>query len=396
MTGAGADRSSSRAPGLEASNPLDLTPEEIAQYRLAGLDLNKQVPSIKNFPHAPLPREISDAETTARKLKRKRKRKRTGGGEEQEDGEEEEGQEEGDVQSDGAHHLRSLQNILLRCLDQGDIPRASKAWALMIRSEDATGAPFDIRQNGWWLVGAEILARQGEKGRRRTTRDGYDTSDSESEFEHVPDNAQTAMPDVEARWGSAAGLELVKDYFTGLLVDWSLEEQLAESAAPTRVGPEGGVKAQNVYSAMFNYEIYGVQMNQKEALVKLDTTPATSDDEEEVPSQARDTLWTQREAIRRKTLKAAELIATRMDNLLQGGEFLASAAFLKLRGNLELYIADLSVPVVFGDEEEMEVDDSASEIMKSERSNRLREHEHGLAAQKAGREKAQKFFEKID
>ncbi|KAH9221398.1 hypothetical protein DL95DRAFT_382293, partial [Leptodontidium sp. 2 PMI_412] len=41
-----------------ATNPLSLTPLEIAQYQLAGLELDEELPEVKGFPHRALPQSF--------------------------------------------------------------------------------------------------------------------------------------------------------------------------------------------------------------------------------------------------------------------------------------------------------------------------------------------------
>jgi hypothetical protein len=104
-----------------STNPLSLTPAEIAQYRLAGLELNEDLPGfgpngVKDFPHRALPERDADINVSVK---------------------------EKDPTSKGAErgphlriqHLSVLTTILHRCLLEGDIPRATRAWSLLLRME---------------------------------------------------------------------------------------------------------------------------------------------------------------------------------------------------------------------------------------------------------------------
>ena len=48
-------------------------------------------------------------------------------------------------------HLSALTTVLHRCLGEGDIARAKRAFGMLTRAQDV-----DIRRGGLWAVGAEI------------------------------------------------------------------------------------------------------------------------------------------------------------------------------------------------------------------------------------------------
>lgn len=366
----------SRSPssGLDPAitNPLSLTPNEVAQYRTAGLRLDEQLPPVQDWPHRPLPRGKSNLQTTVEKEKSKTEPHLR------------------------VHHIGVLTTVLHRCLNQGDIPRASKAWALLLRTQ-IDGKAVDIRTSGYWCKGAELLVRSGEKlVRRRTTRDGYDTSDEESQNEADSDD-EVIEEDVERRWGTVIGLEQAKDYYERLILQYPYKRQFHDT-----------VTALDFYPAMFGCEIYGVQFTQQEALRNLDASGDMSQDrEDDVDSDDGGILsweemrirrkherdWNRREEIRRSTLQAAEIIAIRMDALMAGPPYSDSHILQRLRGNLALYVGDLNVPTSFGDEEDEE--DDGNDASRSGRFERQVQRQRSLDLQREERERAGKCFAKI-
>lgn len=358
-------------PGLDPAitNPLSLTPDEVAQYRVAGLRLDQQLPSVRNWPHRSLPRKKSNSElpVTEKDTPTNKPHLRV-------------------------HHLGVLATVLHRSLLQGDIPRASRAWALLLRTQ-IDGKGVDIRTSGYWGIGAELLIREGEKlDRRRTTRDGYDSSDEESQSEDPSEGQiEIAEESGERRWGTVAGLEQAKDYYERLILQYPYKRQFPNT-----------VMALDFWPAMFSCEIYGVQYTQKEALRALETFDEMSQDEAEHDSvgeilsweerrtrRKEEINWNRREEVRRNTLKAAELIAARMDEMMSGPPYSDSHVLHRLRGMLALYVGDLSVPALFRDEEDNSYD------VRSQQLERKIQRQRGLQIQAEEREKARKAFAKI-
>ena len=119
-----------------STNPLSLTPAEIAQYRLAGLELDDELPDqgvdgVKGFPHRALP-ILSDAKEA--KAKREREKGKEVAREDEDDTDVTSRQDYAGMEhksiGPGLHlrHMSVLTTILHRCLLAGDIPRASRAW----------------------------------------------------------------------------------------------------------------------------------------------------------------------------------------------------------------------------------------------------------------------------
>lgn len=427
---------SSAAPGPSglpsaSTNPLSLSPDEVYQYRVAGLELDQELPSksVPGFPHRCLPPSFPLAARIDIAV--------------QTDGEESE-VEAGHFRAERrAPHLRMqhlgvLTTILHRCLLEGDIPRAGRAWAMLLRAQ-INGEGIDTRSSGYWGIGAELLIR-GDKtparGRRVLGKD-----DSESLESSVEDNKEDeeAEPmkvenheESERQWGSASGLEKAKDYYERLILQHPYKRQYHDS-----------VNSLDFWPAMLGCEIYGIQFEQDEGLRKVAaevesddvaiTDNSESEDENMVMDDTgtyfaahqlketrrrerkRETIWKRREEIRQTALIASEKVAAKMDRLMATPPFSDSHVLQRLRGMLALYIGDLSVPALPASDEEDEAEDydnesadgtgirmgnrwasASKEVAEKRFLEHLRraEHERGLVRQAEERARARKAFEK--
>ncbi|TVY38417.1 Dehydrogenase [Lachnellula occidentalis] len=403
--------------GLPAAstNPLSLTPDEIAQYRLAGLDLNEEIPSVPGWPHRGLPGEKSWFTPGVKAKERDGKGKGKLGADDLED--EERANKTGPVQETNCplqgpklrmQHLSVLTAVLQRCLLEGDIPRASRAWAMLIRAQVA-GAGMDIRSSGYWGIGAELLIRSGEiKARNRFHAD--EDSDYEADDE---DNLVDRDRELnEEAWGSRDGLEKAKAYFERLILQYPYKRQF-----------HGSVSALDFWPAMVSCEIYGIQHELKQTLKMIsraeekDEDEDASDSDSDVFSDAESHVsdedggaaaieqrrrdrkrwrkaekrWTQKDEARQIALLASENIAGRMDELMTSPPFSDSQTLLRLRGMLALYIGDLSVPAMPIREDEEGNDTDRRFLIRQ----RISDHERGKRSLGEEQSKARKLFKRI-
>lgn len=400
-----------------ATNPLSLTTLEIAQYQLAGLELYEELPEVKGFPHKALPQSFG---------LRDKKGKRRGRGDvenldieaEELKGEEEGAQEEEERISRGPwlrnQHLSVLTTILHRCLGEGDIQRASRAWAMLLRMQ-ISGKGIDIRSTGYWELGAGLLVRSFDKKKKYSY-------DDESDVEEEPAMEEDAGG--ERRWGSKEGLELANRYYERLMLEFPYNRQFQRS-----------VSALDFWPAMVGCEIYGVQIEQKEGLRKVEKQEAKDDEddgsgeesldsdgdiEEEDPEEdvfainqrrkekirqkRAEKRWVERDEVRRTALLASQKIAAKLDEVMTIPPYADSHNLLRLRGMLALYVGDLSVPAM-----PLEQDEKQPAVRKSLRlggldknterrflyRQRIAEHERGQTIQRTERERAAKLFGRI-
>ncbi|OBT45430.1 hypothetical protein VE00_04599 [Pseudogymnoascus sp. WSF 3629] len=344
---------SSPAPSVNldyvTSNPLSLNADETRQYRAAGLELDKELPSktYTGFPHRNLPweagfatddedREASKAELSAA---------------------EERGSKPSHLK---VRHLGVLTAILQRCLAEGDIPRASKAWALLLRAQ-VGGKGVDLRSTGYWSLGAELLIRRGEQ----LAASGTSREDDIEETQPLdPQDSGTAP------WGTTEGLERAKDYYARLILQHPYKRQYSTATS-----------ALDFWPAMLSCEVYGIQSKQLQSLHQLAMRESDSNNEpasdhedslsdedsdhsgdgslgatqEEVyfarrsKRESRATqrqqlrIWKKKEEVRMHARTAAEKVAARMDEIMTTPPFVDSHILHRLRGYLALYIGDLSI-----------------------------------------------------
>ena len=392
-------------PRSASTNPLSLTPAEIAQYKLAGLRLDEEIPNFRDFPHRPLP--------TKKLRKRTRKGKEaavaatdSSAGENTED----ERAYKKKSPSLRMQHLGVLTAILHKCLMDGDIPRATRAFAMLIRLQFG-GHSVDIRSSGYWGIGAELLVRRMDKPNK----------DSEIEEGGEPTTDKSS----QRRWGTKEGLDRAKDYYERLILQYPYNRQFGHA-----------VSAIDFWPAMLGCEIYGIQLEQRDRLAQIEVAEEQgSDDDEEIPADEEDESfnesidddgiisfsekrktrrrriraekhWQERENIRHTTLKASEVLAARMKELMNPPPYSDNHALLRLRGMLALYIGDLSVPTPHPDDEELEDEElSPSQNLRSRRGKNAEDRSLGLERSIAivqGKRKreqeqarAKKFFAKI-
>ncbi|TVY42630.1 Dehydrogenase [Lachnellula subtilissima] len=398
--------------GLPAAstNPLSLTPDEIAQYRLAGLDLNEEIPSVPGWPHRGLPGDkqwfTPDVKTKEKDGKGKLRAEDVE--EEEEDNKAVPVQETNRGPKLRMQHLSVLTAVLQRCLLEGDILRARRAWALLIRAQVA-GAGMDIRSSGYWGIGAELLIRSGEsKARNRFHADG--DSDYEADDEDNLNDRDRELN--EEGWGSKDGLQRAKAYFERLILQYPYKRQF-----------HGSVSALDFWPAMVSCEIYGIQHELKQSLKRIaraeekDENEDGSDSDSDVFEDAESHVseedgdaatieqrrtdkrswrkaekrWAQKDDARQNALLASESIAGRMDELMTSPPFSDSHTLLRLRGMLALYIGDLSVPAMPILEDEEGNDTDRRFLIRQ----RISDHERGKRSLDEEQSKARKLFKKV-
>lgn len=399
-----------------STNPLSLTPAEIAQYKLAGLALNKEIPGKeRGFPHRALP------EKALRGVRRREVH-----------GEESSGAEEGFARKEGrnedeekkrergpglrSQHLSVLTAILHKCLLAGDIPRASRAWALLIRAE-VGGHAVDIRGSGYWGIGAELLIRStGASRNDQESGSIEEVGDISKESDGDVEPGSKMVGDEERRWGTREGLKRAKNYYERLILQYPYKRWFHDS-----------VTALDFWPAMVGCEIYGIQWEQKDGLRKIAQREEQSDDsdgssisedsgtddegggkEQSIRLRRRqrkeEQIWQEKESIRKNSLVESEEIARRLDGLMNTLPYSDSHAILRLRGMLALYIGDLSVPTRPIDADRGDDDEGRNGRLgiggrETERRflirQRVIEHERGKKKQAEERERARELFSRI-
>lgn len=147
-------------------NPLSHSPDTLRQLAVAGLSPEDELPSLLHpgFPHKPLPPATSSRKRRSAQSQSQSQSQTQahGNGELDSDGRDA-GVGSRQSEQGGRHylarirHLNTMTAIMHRCLRDGDMPRAKRALGLLLRTRDV-----DIRLDNLWVIGSEILMRDGE------------------------------------------------------------------------------------------------------------------------------------------------------------------------------------------------------------------------------------------
>ncbi|KAI4866256.1 hypothetical protein F4820DRAFT_263503 [Hypoxylon rubiginosum] len=375
----GWDQPSSHLPS-DSINPHSYSPDTLRQLAVAGLEPEDDIPSATYplFPHKPLPSE--------------RWRERRGGrriplAEEEGNGDDGEGggaaakradNVTAKQHSDRLRHLGALTAVVHRCLAEGDIARAKRAFGLLVRTKDV-----DVRLAGFWAVGSEILMRD-------------DGEDQQQPSPHV---------DHPRRWGTPANVDKVRDYLETLI-----------QLHPHDVHRPHLTSALDFWPALFGVEIYSLDAELRGALRRLRASEEEENNEDDgggmaygedgeddyERQQRREAARAARDEMRLDARDAAERVARRMDQTMEIAAFGAHRELLRLRGNLSLYVADLCLPSRLVDEddnddsraEEEELSPHRIEDVLRERAESAEEYS-ALSRRREELEKARGFFRKI-
>lgn len=333
-----------------ARSSVLLTPDEAHQYRIAGHSMDKELPGGK-FPHAVASTDKVGKITQSRI--------------DTELAELNPPVYVPNARRNHLHlrHLAVITTILHRCLMEGDYIRAGRAWGLLLR-DDFGSHPIDVRTEGRWGIGAEILLWGDE-------------------------NSQESNPDRKRRWFSREGFEKARAYYDRLILQYPFRKTAPHALSPL-----------HFYPAMFGLWIATAQ---EESQVAREAESDTySDDEEDFSMENRDDASFQgRENGKRiqmtrkargKELSEAQQIATQMDELLVSFPFSDSYELLNLRGMVSQWIADLHVSSVSADDDDRSFDDDGDISMEDPELNM--EKRRAMERKAAEARKAQLFFDR--
>lgn len=297
-------------------NPLSHSPGVVAQFAVAGLSETDENPSqrIRDFPHrgsssneafsieaeSDEDPETEGDEAARPKSKKSKSRKRGG-------------------------HFDVLLQSIHYFLDRGEIPKASRAYGLILQLRPS-GLLVDVRHHDLWAMGAEILMREGEDTSRQ------DDGSHENQLKSTK------------RWGRAANMSKVKAYFDTLIQQHPYDYKTPKV-----------VSALDFWIALFSCEIYNTHT---EHILAIDRLESEIDEESRRESFGNDESIASDETDNveaRKLLKKDELrvqalsimkdITKRMDVLMQDMPYSRNQHYLRLHAMASFYIADLLIPI---------------------------------------------------
>ena len=286
-----------------------LTPDERSQYRIAGQPSDHSPPT-NPFPHAPQPKLDDPPDTkhgTSHRLANLDPPIYV---------------PSPDARNLPLHqqHLGALTALLHRALSEGDFARAGRALSLILRDEIG-GNPLDIRAEGRWGVGAEVLLRQG-------THIDYSKNKSSTARANSVENLRKSERG-SPTWFTRKGFEDAKKYYERLIVQYPFHKLYP-----------GAVSALDFYPAMFGLWIYVVHEESK-----FNNEPPEESSVSEM-SHAEDSMLPETRppfdlALKQRTLEQAREIAIRMDSCMTTIPYSDDVELIRLRGMVALWIADL-------------------------------------------------------
>lgn len=238
------------------------------------------------------------------------------------------------------HHLAVLTTILHRCLLESDYARASRAWSLLLRSR-IDGKPVEIRRDGRWGIGAEILLQRHH---------GHPSANKKISDQDNGQDKETSQDTIEPLF-TEEGFRSAREYYERLILQYSEKGRAQKSA----------VNATKFYPAMFSLWIYEVCERIKRAKLDLDqdtsspsTSPQIPHDESFDPDISLDMQYDRQSRLAKNReeqlaqinameLAGAREIAERLDRLLSSPPYDNDVNILELRGMVHVWIGDLLV-----------------------------------------------------
>ena len=214
-------------------------------------------------------------------------------------------------------HLAALMAVLHGCLMAGDYLRAGRAWGMLLRAE-TYGHTMDVRTYGRWGIGAEILLfRDAQRFQQpHSQTDGAEASNDQSTADYL----QAALG--PSSLFSIEGFRKARAYYERLILQY-----------PYRKTMPNAVSSLHFYPAMFSLWIYAVQSEHTAML----SNPRASRPDIDSVGEGED----QETRIRHATSRSASEIATHLDELLVSPPYSDQASLWRLRGMVDLWIADL-------------------------------------------------------
>lgn len=280
-------------------------------------------------------------------------------------------------------HLDNLTAILHQCMLRGDWERASRTWGLILRTE-VQGRGVDVRQNGRWLIGAELLMRRNQTLEQRQVRPPSSSS-ADSNIQRSDDDDDAVLPVIPDE-----SFKMARDYYERLILQYPYLQR----------APHSAINAVAMYPALFNVWMYEVQSRADRARRKIGMPPDSSEhDHIASPGEPRDDDEVERKngftKIRNQELQQAVSIAQRMDELMLNPPYDNSTELLDQRGNLALWLSEMHrdmSKIYLESLSGTSSDDDGPPINRYEYRASKRWHEQEA---KKEREKAKKIFQQL-
>ncbi|KAK4499515.1 hypothetical protein PRZ48_010030 [Zasmidium cellare] len=223
-------------------------------------------------------------------------------------------------------HLDNLTAVLHQCMLRGDWERASRTWGLILRTE-VQGRGIDVRQNGRWLVGAELLMRRNQTLEQRQVRPPSSSS-ADSNLQRSDDGDDALLPVIPDE-----GFKMARGYYERLILQYPYLQR----------APHSAINALAIYPALFNVWMYEVQSRADRARRKIGVSSQLDPEHDPGHDDQNDEVERKKgfNQIRNQELQQAVPIAQRMDELMLNPPYDNSSELLEQRGHLALWLSEM-------------------------------------------------------
>lgn len=280
-------------------------------------------------------------------------------------------------------HLDNLTAVLHQCMLRGDWERASRTWGLILRTE-IQGRGIDVRQNGRWLIGAELLMRRNQTLEQRQVRPPSSSS-ADSNVQRGESDDDAVLPVI-----SDEGFKMARDYYERLILQYPYLQR----------APHSAINALAIYPAVFNVWMYEVQSRADRERRKIGVAPDSSESEihSRLGESNENDAAEQKKGfnqIKNQELQQAIPIAQRMDELMLNPPYDNSTELLDMRGNLALWLSEMHrdmSKIYLESLSSTSSDDDGPPINRYEFRSSKRWHEQEA---KKERKKAKKIFDQL-
>lgn len=225
-------------------------------------------------------------------------------------------------------HLAAVLAILHKCLLQGEYVRASRAWALLLRSK-MNGRPMDVRDQGRWGIGAELLHQKSLSQKRELLRENRGSS--LQEYDEMSTTNTSSRLNEYSRPS--------QDYYDRLILQH-----------PYRQRNQNFVSSLEFYPALFGLRIFSEQQNYQDLLRSFqenklddqdDMRDDTSSENDCISPEDRNSEFLRMMNLLESSVTRGKEMANQLDELLSSPPYSDDSRLQNLRNMIDLWIEDL-------------------------------------------------------
>ncbi|MCJ1387346.1 hypothetical protein MMC18_000189 [Xylographa bjoerkii] len=282
-------------------------------------------------------------------------------------------------------HLAVLTAVMHKSLAHGDYMRAGRAWGMLLRAE-VKGHPQNIRSNGLWGLGAELLLQRGiHSEQHENSQKGHRKEPGIPNHSEATTEFNSNL--VKARF-SRESFEDAKAYYERLILQFPWRKWLPDS-----------LNSLHFYPVLFGLWISFVQDQYLSALARVARDPEDPSDGDSLSEHSgNDARSTERQSIRNSAMQSSNAIAESLDELLLSFPYSDSNTLWRIRGMVAQWMGDLSVVEAGRDQQdEEEVNENGIAQLSKQENESSRRHARPVTAKDAQGnkfEEREKYLEK--